>query len=343
MANEVYINGTDYSAYRINWDYSERYKNVISEIKIKFIKNLLSTVTPEIGDTLVVDYEGSTEFRGRIKETDNTEGNYVEVIGWNQLWDLQRQTVVSYGCNTRTWTNVTAQSIFEDLIYGRPIQDPPYDSGTATSGTNNTLIDTSKSWTTNEHIGHFVRITAGTGANQCREITTNTSTTLTVSINWGTNPDATSQYIITSPIYEVLGTTPTSITVTPSPSWNTDEHAGSIVRIATGAGAGDEYTVQSNTANKLDLTSTMTTPPIAGDAVWLKFEGGGLSYFIDTDLGLISMDFTARYENILDKLIALSNQTESFFRYDPSANQVKVTKKSNVTLRTDVGLRVGKP
>jgi hypothetical protein len=55
------------------------------------------------------------------------------------------------------------------------------DSGTATSGsTLNTLEDTSKSWTTNVHVGRLCRLVSGTGVGQIRIITANTANTLTV-------------------------------------------------------------------------------------------------------------------------------------------------------------------
>lgn len=72
----------------------------------------------------------------------------------------------------------------------------PYDSGTATSGAAATLTDTGQAWATNQWANYQVRIVAGTGAGQVRVVNSNTSTALTVSANWGTNPDATSQYVL---------------------------------------------------------------------------------------------------------------------------------------------------
>lgn len=69
-------------------------------------------------------------------------------------------------------------------------------TGTATAGAANTLTNAGKSWTTNQWANYQIRITAGTGAGQIRLISTNTPTVITVSSNWGINPDATSQYSI---------------------------------------------------------------------------------------------------------------------------------------------------
>lgn len=69
-------------------------------------------------------------------------------------------------------------------------------TGTATLGGGSTLTNAGKSWTTNQWANFQVRITSGTGAGQVRTINSNTGTVLTVSAAWGTNPDATSVYVI---------------------------------------------------------------------------------------------------------------------------------------------------
>jgi hypothetical protein len=74
----------------------------------------------------------------------------------------------------------------------------PFASGTATSATTNTLVNLSKSWTTNQWSNYQVLITGGTGAGQVRSISSNTSTTLTTTSGWTITPDATSTYEIQS-------------------------------------------------------------------------------------------------------------------------------------------------
>lgn len=70
------------------------------------------------------------------------------------------------------------------------------DSGTATSSTNNTLVDNTQSWTVNDYANQYVYIIAGTGSGQVRKISSNTSDTLTVDTNWSTNPSTDSDYVI---------------------------------------------------------------------------------------------------------------------------------------------------
>lgn len=72
------------------------------------------------------------------------------------------------------------------------------DRGKATGGSSTTVSDTGKSWTADRWLGARVQIVEGTGAGQSREITTNSTTTLTVDSAWDTNPDSTSQYVIYS-------------------------------------------------------------------------------------------------------------------------------------------------
>jgi len=70
------------------------------------------------------------------------------------------------------------------------------DDGTSSSGAPTTLTDTGKSWSTNAYAGRFVGIHTGTGVGQIRYINSNTATVLTVDYAWDTNPDNTSQYLV---------------------------------------------------------------------------------------------------------------------------------------------------
>lgn len=74
------------------------------------------------------------------------------------------------------------------------------DTGTATSGSTSTLIDTSKNWTVNAYAGAVCYIVSGAGAGQSRGVWTNTSNTLTLepTLLWPVAPDATSVYRLTS-------------------------------------------------------------------------------------------------------------------------------------------------
>ena len=71
-----------------------------------------------------------------------------------------------------------------------------YDNGLATGGGNNYLDDSGKSWSADQFNGAYIWIYAGTGRGQIRTISDTTSTRITVTTNWTTNPDATSCYAI---------------------------------------------------------------------------------------------------------------------------------------------------
>ena len=73
--------------------------------------------------------------------------------------------------------------------------DDAFATGTATSATSTTLVNSAKTWTANQWTNYQVRITAGTGIGQVRTIASNTGTTLTVPA-WTVTPDATSVYSI---------------------------------------------------------------------------------------------------------------------------------------------------
>jgi hypothetical protein len=69
-------------------------------------------------------------------------------------------------------------------------------TGFATSATSNTLTNVGASWAINQWSGQQIRITAGTGLGQSRNIASNTATVATVSPAWTVIPDATSSYSI---------------------------------------------------------------------------------------------------------------------------------------------------
>lgn len=70
-------------------------------------------------------------------------------------------------------------------------------SSTTITGTGTaTLVDSTKSWTTNRWNGQAVRITGGTGAGQIRSIVGTNPTSLVLSRDWLVQPDSTSTYVI---------------------------------------------------------------------------------------------------------------------------------------------------
>lgn len=92
--------------------------------------------------------------------------------------------------NTLTYITVSPGEVTEGVDFG-------ISTG---SNTSTTLNDTNKSWTSNAYAGYSLKITAGTGSsNPTMAISSNTSTSLTVSSSWVTTPDETSRYRIVKP------------------------------------------------------------------------------------------------------------------------------------------------
>lgn len=67
-------------------------------------------------------------------------------------------------------------------------------TGTATAGADYSLTDSGKAWAVNAYRDYVLKITAGTGTGQVKNILENTATQLVVDGRWDINPDATSQY-----------------------------------------------------------------------------------------------------------------------------------------------------
>lgn len=70
--------------------------------------------------------------------------------------------------------------------------------GDVSAASSNTITDTTQAWTSNEFVDKAVIITAGIGVGQVRKISSNTGTEITVSANWSTQPDNTSEYIVSN-------------------------------------------------------------------------------------------------------------------------------------------------
>lgn len=109
-----------------------------------------------------------------------------------------------YDYATNTWTTLSNTGLPATIgTDGRLMATPSiidnafkqFATGTATSATATTIVQTGKTWTPSQWINSQVRITGGTGAGQIRTITANDATSLTVA-TWTTTPDATSTYAI---------------------------------------------------------------------------------------------------------------------------------------------------
>jgi len=127
----------------------------------------------------------------------------IELTGWdNQDGVHGGMSALPNTACTRNASLLTSGSGTDQLLVSAgkvslvASDSPKFYSGTATAGGASTLTDTGQAWTANALAGCRVKITSGTGANQCRVIVSNTGTVLTVDRAWTTNPDATSVYTV---------------------------------------------------------------------------------------------------------------------------------------------------
>lgn len=157
------------------------------------------------------------------------------------------------------------------------------DSGTATAGGASTLTDSSKTWrTVGGWAGGFVEIVGGTGSGQCRQISSNTATQLTVRRAWTTNPDSTSVYCIHTSGWFVDGgicTTGTLALLTDSSqSWDADSLVGGSITITAGTGSGQTRTITANTATTV---SASFSPAPDNTSVYVIRKHGYSQYNVD--------------------------------------------------------------
>jgi hypothetical protein len=153
-----------------------------------------------IGTNAVITFEGAeaVAFDNTSQYRLKTPVFYVVGAG-----TLASASFRKYCFATNSWTTLSQTGLPASIgTDGKLVSTPAwidtgfksFATGTATSGAAATLTNTGKNWTVNQWTNSQIRITAGTGAGQIRTVASNTSTVITVSSNWTTNPDATSQY-----------------------------------------------------------------------------------------------------------------------------------------------------
>lgn len=147
--------------------------------------NAVITVTPANG----VAFDATTQYQ----------------VYSGSLWFFNAGTVAVgfsvYDLATNAWTSRSVTGL--PTAWGTDAQlvstlgsAAIFASGTATAGAASTITNSAKAWATNMWANYQVRITAGTGKGQIRNIASNTGTVITVSAAWTVTPDATSVYSI---------------------------------------------------------------------------------------------------------------------------------------------------
>lgn len=203
-------------------------------------------------------------------------------------------TLQAYDIISDTWYVLPAmQNIFSAVGTDCTIERTTENSslwfrGKATSGSTTTLVDAGlgvdrAAWTTNQWAGYWVYIFSGTAAGQMRQISSNTSTTLTWS-SAGTAIDSTSRYLIIG-FDAGTATAGTSTTITDSTkTWGVNRWTNYSVRILSGTGAGQIRPIASNTSTQITIIGSWATNPdststfsIQGDPDKVYIQLGGIA------------------------------------------------------------------
>ena len=149
-------------------------------------------ISNTLGANAVITTSGSTAFDSTTQYQIFSGSLWVQGAGASSGFGV-------YDLATNAWTAKTATGLTwgtDGQLISTLSSAGSFATGTASSGSASTLVNSSMNWLTNQWANNQVRITAGTGIGQIRTIASNTGTTLTVSANWTVNPDATSVYSI---------------------------------------------------------------------------------------------------------------------------------------------------
>lgn len=168
-------------------------------------------------------------------------------------------------------------------------------SGIATSGSTTSLVDSTKSWPVNcwsSGASRKVHIVAGTGVGSELSITSNDATTLNYTAQ-SFSPDGTTIYTIMDNFG--MATAGSTSTLTDSTqNWGTNYWSGKRVKLLSGTGQGNEYTITSNTATALTF-GVATAPDTTTAYAILELPTRGAGIHIDSITGCSDSSCNNRY------------------------------------------------
>lgn len=234
----------------------------ISGIDIPITAIATATAANSTSTTVLVDSSKNwitNEHVGKIVNATNGSGlttvNQFRRITANTATTLTLQSAVTgVTAATNKYVIHDIYSFGRAVLYGSPDKT---NTGYATSGSNNILVDTTKNWNLNQWSGSRFRIIAGNGRDREITITSNSSSSLSFAIQTF-SVNNTTKYIVMDSFG--LCTTGTTTSLTDSTKrWTTNVWTGKRVRITSGTAMGNEYLITSNTSNTLTF-ATATAP-----------------------------------------------------------------------------------
>jgi len=298
-----------------------------------------------------------------IRDSDTTKFVIVSVTSASLPGSDQLDTITITDPDNLLWDNIyKTENYYGDTEY-RAIyirNENEEETGTATGGSSNTLVDTSKSWASDEWGGYYIMITGSTGAGQIREIQSNTSDTITVASNWNINPASGSQYVIfdnllgtrieldTEPLGELETGTATgggSNTIQDAgKSWTTDEWANKYIAILSGSGIREVRQIISNTDTTITVDENWETQPTSGSAYKIMDNTIEFGYeetkvndevIATGDGSQVTFSGTLNNAPILERYLQITDDTETFF--DDGAGNLTGDKGGNGTINYTTG------
>jgi len=207
--------------------------------------------------------------------------------------------------------------------------------------TSSLVVDCTKTWDVNEHLGKFLMIIQGgsiTPTTQIRRITSNTASTITVPAYTAFTPaNGGTRYVIIDPSsfgrdnkfwadsqygygYPTSGTT-TSITDT-TKNWVRGTWVGHVVRITAGTGLGNELTITANNNNTITFAAAPFTPDTTTRYAIMDSFGtatsGSTTTLVDTTKNWVTNQWV--------------NKRVRFIGGGSATNEVTITSNTNNTL-----------
>jgi len=174
-------------------------------------------------------------------------------------------TTLTFAASTLPVNGTTRYTIFDVKAFGTDVsinaQTPEKNGyGNATSGSTTTLVDSSKTWITNQWAGRRVQIVFGVGSTTTPiYVISNTATTLTYATQSFT-PDSTTNYRLLDAFGYCTATGATTTLTDANQSWVVNAWAGQIIKFTSGSGSGQQSVITSNTATVLTFTAVVTAP-----------------------------------------------------------------------------------
>lgn len=245
----------------------------VSTERVSTTKRFLALdIALNLPDTLADIFSKATIGNSTLTMTpDEHKGRLVKIVAGTGA--VQTRAVKSNTATTITvdsdWTTIpNATSVFR-VITGAQKADIFSAS---------TIGATTLPMTPGAHVGQLAHLTAGKGSGQRRLITGNDATTLTVSPDWATTPDATSLFRILTPADQTADIFADKSLGNSGLVMGTGEFIGDLVEIVSGTGAGQAQDVSVNSQTTLFFTAAWDPLPDSTSVFRVVNQGSGSNF-----------------------------------------------------------------